>query len=316
MVIKDTIENNERISELLVDTGAYKDLDQPVILTSGALGIYYVNTEKLVQDGGKFEEYGDSSQAMIKHAVSMMAAHPTFKETIDILAEKILSLNAETIDIGLPIGISGGQRRDWLFSGPVANRLGLPHLSLYKQEEGKKDKMEIVMPDGSVSSVSSLKGTYFIHVVDLITEGSSVYKQQKDGQEKGWVPMIRAKNSIINDLVAVVSRHQGGEEALAEQNVNVHSFVTIDENFLDQYSNNPQRALSYQENPEKWTEDYLNRNGALVLLKTFNPDGGKLDRARKFLDRYEPVLKEAGKFDELDLAVQNEYGKTLSEYRR
>ncbi len=70
------MESNKRISELLVETGAYTDLDKPVILTSGELGIYYVNTEKLCQDSGKFKEHGDNSQAMIQHALEMIEEGP------------------------------------------------------------------------------------------------------------------------------------------------------------------------------------------------------------------------------------------------
>jgi len=308
------MESHKRISELLLETGAYKDLDKPVILTSGELGIYYVNTEKLAQDNGEFEKYGDSSQNMIKHAVNMMTAHQTFEEAIDILAEKVRSLIPGEGKTGY-VGVSGGQRRDWLFSGPVANKLGLPHLSLYKQEDGKPDVMEIVTPEGRIDYDSSARGIYVVHVVDLITEGSSVYSC-KDGKEKGWAPMIRAERSgrtgAINDLVAVVTRQQGGEEMLARQYVRVHPFVAIDENFLGKYSKDPERALKYQANPTAWSEDYLSRNGALVLLKSFDPKGGKLDRAKKFLGRYQDTLVESGRFEELDNAVKQEYGISLN----
>ena len=80
--------NNEDVCKLLIKTGAFKDLDEPVILTSGELGIYYVNTEKLCMDGGKFNEFGDDSEAMSKHAFNMMKIHPEFNEVVDVLARK------------------------------------------------------------------------------------------------------------------------------------------------------------------------------------------------------------------------------------
>ena len=93
------MKNNERISELLVETGAFTDLEKPVILASGDLGIYFINTEKLCQDGGKFKEYGNNSQAMVKHSLNMMEEHPTFKEVIDILAERAYqALDETTLD--------------------------------------------------------------------------------------------------------------------------------------------------------------------------------------------------------------------------
>ena len=70
--------SHPRLSQLLVETKAFRDLEKPVILASGDLGIYYINTEKLVQDGGEFEKYGESSLAMIMHAIRMTEIHPTF----------------------------------------------------------------------------------------------------------------------------------------------------------------------------------------------------------------------------------------------
>jgi hypothetical protein len=103
--------NDPRISQLLVETKAFKDLDKPVILTSGELGIYYINTEKLAQDNGEFEKYGDDSQAMIAHAIRMTQQHSTFGEVIDILTEDAKRLMASLVRNN-EYGISGGQRRD------------------------------------------------------------------------------------------------------------------------------------------------------------------------------------------------------------
>lgn len=322
------MESNKRISELLVETGAYTDLDEPVILASGELGIYYVNTEKLCQDGGEFKKYGNDSIAMIRHAVRMMKEHPTFEEVISILAERTvhLPINAGHIT---ECTISGGQRRDWLFSGPVAYILALPHISLYK--DGKVEFVEI-NKDGEPSAMSfnpadisekipgiiesldnpGIKGLYAIHIVDLITEASSCYRVE-DGEEKGWIPMLRKKEAVIDNLVAVVTRLQGGEEMLVglEKPVTVHPFVAIDEDFLKQRSKNPERALAYMEDPKLWSESYIREQGVEALVGTFNPKGGKLDRAKKFLKRYEDVLKESGQLTSLGIDVENKYGLKL-----
>ena len=305
--------NHPRISELLLETGAYKDLEEPVIMTSGELGIYYINTEMLCQDDGKFNEFGDNSQAMIQHAVQMTREHPTFQEVIGILSEETVKLLQQSIP---PKAISGGQRRDWIFSGPVAHQLNLPHFSLYKQEEGILDKVECILPKGEVIdySLRSLvsKATRFtvVHVVDLITEGSSVYKtdKKKDG---GWVPMLRSRGGNVTDLVAVVTRQQGGEEMLAEKGVQVHPFVAINKNFLRQHSSNPERALAYLQNPRQWNENYLRKHGALAFVETFNPEKGKLDRAIKFIERYSKVLEECGKLQELKEAISSRYELSL-----
>jgi orotate phosphoribosyltransferase len=301
------MESNKRICELLVQTGAFKDLDEPVILTSGELGIYYVNTEKLLQDNGEFEKYGDDALRMASHACSCYqnAGHRPFQDVIDILAEKVKVLFGDSEHNA----VSGGQRRDWLFSCPVAELLSVPHIALYKQKDGQEDHISI--NDGIESyKASDLSHFKIVHVVDLITEGSSVYRTE-NGAEKGWVPMIKSVDGNVNDLFAVVSRKQGGEEALAKQGVNVHSLVTIDEDFLKNHSKYPERDIAYFANPKFWSEKFLHDNEVTCLVKFFNPDGGKLDRAKKFIGRYGEYIKGIGAYEELDKKVQEAYGRKL-----
>jgi orotate phosphoribosyltransferase len=301
---------NKRLSQILVETKAFRDLENPVILTSGELGIYYINTEKLVQDNGEFEKYGDNSREMIKHAVRMMHEHPTFKEAIHLMLNDIVPyVNQANRNSEKECFFSGGQRRDWLFSGPMAEVLGMWHASLYKN--GKYEFLtshQDIFGDGQ----SNIKNLIAIHVVDLLTEGSSVYRQE-DLIEKGWLPELRKRGAIMNDLFAVVSRKQGAEEMLKKQGVNAHSFVDIDENFLKNYSKNPEMAIEYSKNPKQWSENYLKENGALIFLDYFNPEGKNIDRARKFLKRYGNVLQQTAGFYELDKAVQQKYSKSLDD---
>lgn len=292
---------NTRIAELLVATGAYRDLEEPVLLTSGELGIYYVNTEKLLQDQGRFSDYGDSSQQMIRHALQTERDQAGFAEVIGILTEAAQSFVS---GLGRPV-VSGGQRRDWLFSGPVAARLGVPHVSLYKD-----GRHEVVMPDGEMNSEFACDNACALHLVDLITQGSSVFRLD-EGVPKGWVPILRGKGYVIDKLLAVVTRKQGGEELLAEQGVAAHPFVAIDEQFVRQYSKNPDRAVAYLQNPAQWSETYLRENGASALIGAFDPESGKLDRARRFLDRYGSVLEQSGRRAELDALVKEKYQASL-----
>ena len=48
-------------AEILKNTGAYSDLEEPVILASGELGIYYINTEKIMPDEGTWKKYGNNA---------------------------------------------------------------------------------------------------------------------------------------------------------------------------------------------------------------------------------------------------------------
>lgn len=311
------MKSDQRVSELLVKTGAYTDLDEPVILASGeVLGIYYINSEKLLQDGGTWKEFGNDSNAMIQHAINITNKNPELKEVIDILAEKVNSLFPKTGSCA----ISGGQRRDWLFSGPVAAKLDMDHISIYKD-----GKIEILPPNDpgyqpnnlQNKIITDLSGRTIIHIPDMLTAASSCYRIEKGSKkEKGWIPEIRKRNGITTNLVSVVSRLQGGEQNLAEIGVNAESLVAIGPDFLQEHSTNSKRAIDYKKSPEQWTENYLKEHGALALVSTFDPNGKKIKRAKAFLENYGTVLTQANKLRELNSAVQDKYGVSLTEISR
>jgi hypothetical protein len=231
-------EKTEWMSELLFEMGGFEDLDLPTLLAGGDAGLYYVHTERLMGDGGRYKEYQDNSQELIQHTKRMMFENPAFGEIIGFLTNETLCLfpNGEVDDNCV---ISGGQTRDWVFSGPVAARLDIPHVSLYKQEDGKEDKIEVVLPGGEIDKDFNLEGKYSIHIVDLITEGSSIYREI-DGIKKGWIPMLKNQDVEVKDLVSVVDRMQGGPQNLEAQRVKAHSFIKINEKFLRKYSKFPE----------------------------------------------------------------------------
>ena len=205
------MENNEVIARHLEETGAYADKETPVLLTSGeSLTPFFVNAEKLCRDediSAFLKENGDSSKAIIDHAAELAGQHIEFSQDIAILVEKAKELFTNK-DRGLASAISGGQRRDWIFSGPVARQLDVPHISLYKQED-ETDKIEIVYPDGRMDLAPAKLPYYTVHVVDLLTKGSSCYDNET-GVAKGWIPMARNKDAHIRHLIAVVTRLQKG----------------------------------------------------------------------------------------------------------
>jgi orotate phosphoribosyltransferase len=299
----------ERISELLVETGAYKDLDSPVILTSGELGIYYVNTEKLLQDGGQWVEHGDNSQKMISYVKGLLSNKSSFKEVIDIMSDDTELKLSDKSTRYKKVSISGGQRRDWLFSGPVAYTLGLDHISLYKQTDDLV-KFEVLDPEGELIDKCNIAGWFAFHIVDLVTEGSSIYSLNSM-EPKGWVPMLRGEGVVIDSLLSVVTRRQGGEERLMEQGVYVNSFVSIDKDFLRKYSKDPDRALAYSKNPSEWSKNYIEKNGAMMFIDIFDPDGGKLERGLKFFSRYKKVLRMLGKLNDLEMAIRKKFDLEL-----
>lgn len=311
------MESHPRISELLLETGAFTDKEPPVILASGVIGIYYINTEKLMQDKGQWKNYKTSSQEMINHACKMAAEHSSFQDVIDILAEQASGLLKLPSPDAL---IAGGQTRDWIFSGPVARQLGVPHISIYKD-----GAMEGITPSGSRVAVTTYlenRDALALPIVDLITNGSSIYRME-DGKTKGWIPSVRGDynpgfGATVHDAMAVVDRLQGGpgsgRELMVNDKIGLHSQVFIDEDFLGDNSKDPARALDYKKDPDAWGENYIRNNGIEAFVCDFDPAGGdRLKKGKAFLAEYGHVLQESGRMAELDKAVQDKYNKHLVE---
>ena len=298
--------SNPIIEQHVIDTGTFQNVS-PRILNSGEVGFYYLNAEKLARDDGAWNKYKNDSEAMYHHTVQMTKEHPEFNEVIDILTNKAQSF----MDFLQPGKyISGGQTRDWIFSAPVANRLRVPHISIYKN-----GRVEAITPD--LEKVSSdyyrLNGAEALHIVDLLTEGSSCYRVESDGKVTGWVPSLRDLGLKANHLLAVVDRMQGGIENLSNQGIKVHSFVEVDREFLEKYSEDPERDLAYALNPKSVVVPYLQKNGALAFVDDFNPEGDRLDKANRFVERYGDALRDADKYVELVCAVHDKYGESLGE---
>ena len=184
----------------------------------------------------------------------------------------------------------------------------MPPVSLYIN-----GLVEVVSPEGEVYSPDSLAGWYVVHVVDLLTEGSSVYRVESS-QEQGWVPMLRQRGATVEDLLAVVSRRQRGEENLLRHGVTAHPMVTIDAAFLREHSSNPDRAVTYQTDPRGWSEQYLREHGALAFLDDFDPQGRNIDRARRFFERYETILQESRRgWTQFQAEIVERYGAHVDE---
>ena len=326
-----------KLIKLIFDTGAFQVLEEPTILTSGEIGIYYVNTEKLCPNSKELlAEFGDLPAEMIKGAVQCYENDEDFRYVIEALAEKAESY-LQSYNPLRAIAISGGQRRDWIFSGPVAVKLDLPHVTLYKPKKGNPDRIEVMLPDRRLLPDTMFDKISSVHIADLMTKGSSAYtasegmtiKQDaldEDGnilygspvKGDGWIPMQRRAGIEVNRMLNVVTRLQGGEENLLQAKVDAFSFVAINPGFITKANKADlltgekiDISLDYMQNPEFWSKEYIRNNGVDAFVKFFDPDGGKTDRAGKFVDTYNQVLEESGRIQELEEAVQKEYGRSL-----
>lgn len=290
------------LEEQAIKVNAFRNLDKPTILASGLLGWYFVNGENFLEDGGAWQAHKGYSNTMIAHAIDVMEHNPDYRRVIDILAAQAKELLANADNPA----ISGGENRDWLYSGPVAHVLGVPHVSLYK--DGQSFLHE---PDGELSTIHLPLMTDTVHIVDMITKGSSIYRNE-DGKEQGWIPQLRHLGvASIDHVIALITRNQGGELMLAEQGVTAHTHVSIDEDFLRRHSKRPHEDIAYFHDDRGYCERYLAEHGALELVDFFDPAHPKPDKREAFLRQFGDHLRTVGRYDELADAIKTRYGVNM-----
>lgn len=193
---------------------------QPFWYTSGKLGPFYINTQFLYGS----EAAANSLLATIEKACAgdrlafydqvysqieaQLSSCPIYARLIDLMTEAARGLHADFV--------SGGERRDFFFSMPVARRLGLGHLSIFKDLSTVYTDAQGVSMD---SASAGLAGKRSVHIADLITVASSYVR--------AWIPAVRALGADIAYSLAVVDRNQGGGQILADAGCPLTTLVTV-----------------------------------------------------------------------------------------
>jgi len=314
------MQSHPRLSELVVKYGSYSDKDKPVILKNGDLGIYFVNGEKTgITDTSFIKPNEEKPFEIISRCVKIMKENPDFDEVIDIMAGKVQELLDDYDGV---VAVSGGQTRDWVFSGPIAHKLVVPHIILFK--DGRVQYTTASSEDGNgnykpgtVVETTAPLSVSAVHVADMLTKGSSAYDPNHT-PPTGWIPMLRNKGVTVDHYVTMLTRLQGGEEILAKAvhngesaPIQTHSFVAIDDDFLRTYSKDPESAIRSRDSAA-WTKEYLKEGDLTSLVSFFDPKG-KIDHGINFMNKYRGHLEQVGRFDEFNKMVQDKYGKPIDE---
>lgn len=175
----------------------------------------------------------------------LLNTDPLYNEAIEVLAEYYES--HRTSD---PTAISGGERRDWFFSIPIARKLGLPHLALFKSGE-----MFISDGDGKALDLS-LEQCRVLHVADIINLASSYTDR--------WIPILAGYGVQLAETLSVAVRSEEGVNALAARGVAVTSPLIVNRAlFKEAHRLGLISAFAWQEvelyydSPKEWTRSYL-----------------------------------------------------------
>ncbi|MDD3029048.1 MAG: hypothetical protein PHS57_02020 [Alphaproteobacteria bacterium] len=183
-------------------------------------GPFYVNTEKLIGPeiaermlreitgivAGTVDAQARAEQ--LENAIlEAFKVSPLWQKLIETLLD---AARKEFAEKGCSL-ISGGERRDWLFSVPFAQKAELPHLYLFKNKETYC--VQPVKPDQLV-----------LHVSDLINNAASFFDL--------WQPTLEAAKLRCLGNVCVNVRGANGLKRLEAAGQKVVSLMTIDTAFF------------------------------------------------------------------------------------
>ncbi len=221
---------NNPIIEALFSTNAIRvcDPEQPFWYTSGTLGPFYINTHFLYrseQDASNLLLLIEESAAADRIAFPQFILGDLVKmyETCEIfrmVTDRIVN-EAEKIDFDF---ISGGERRDFFFSILPAYLMHKPHLCIFKDLQAVYTSADFA--ETIPIYEAKLAGKKALHIADLVTEASSYLR--------AWIPVIREFGADMQETIAIINRKQGGEEALLNEGIRLHSFVSVGSELFDE----------------------------------------------------------------------------------
>ncbi len=258
-MIQDDDKINNTIVSSLFRTNAIEvcEAGKPFFYTSGKFGPYYINTHYLF---GSKRDAEDLLSVMDNETQDKMALplklkslimkqysqNDIFRSVIDLLADEAVKFH--------PDHISGGERRDFFFSIPVAVRLNLPHISIFKDGSvflSTDDFNNTIYGNGSF-----LSGSKVLHIADLVTEASSY--------TRAWIPAIRNSGTAIDSSLSVVDRNQGGAEVMASEGIRFKALAVITDDFFENamrsgYISDEQFCMirSFTADPDRFIVDFL-----------------------------------------------------------
>ncbi len=251
--------------------------------TSNKPGPFYINTENIA---------GEQTETMLSAITKVMQADLTHEERTRTICEIVMqevrndpgyraAIDALVDDYRTsssyqPTVISGGERRDWFFSIPVAAKMGLPHIYLFKSGE-----YFVTEAEGKPLELA-LEHQKVLHVADIINLASSYVTK--------WIPILRSTPAIFHETLSVAVRSQAGIDVLKQHQVNVISPLIVGKplfaealslGLIPEFAHD--EIHQYYDSPVEWTRSLLaGRDGAGDDDQHAGLDTRKAERIRHF----------------------------------
>ncbi|MCL2474347.1 MAG: hypothetical protein FWF23_05575 [Alphaproteobacteria bacterium] len=277
------------IIKTILDTNAVSIWDSgkgPVFwYAANVPGPFYVNTEKII--GEKLSEkmlseitvivsssdsYIEKSKKLKKSILEAFLKDAGWQSIIRHLTD-LSKTNFQEYHI-----VSGGERRDWLFSVPFAYLLKIPHLYLFKKGDFVFEDNDIFTSTYTLKDVTNPKS---VHVSDLINNAHSFFDV--------WMPALKNAGCDCIGNLCVTVRGDNGRLRLEAAGQKVVSLVTVDARFFNQLCSMQliskktlDEILLFFDSSDKWVRKYALENPALFL--SLPEDAKALERMKVFFE--------------------------------
>ncbi len=216
--------------------------------TSGEIGPYYVQSAGIMEDGKAYSQACDDMTTLVKKVI------PNLDNII----------------------IAGGETRDWMFSGPVATRLNLPHTMIYN--------------DGKVIG-AKMNGRDIAFVADLNNEGSSPRDK--------WVPTAIKEGGNPKYIFFFIDRLEDGVKVMEKLNLESNALIPLDMEAWDYLQEEKIVTKSQHialcermENKYEWAKLMLQSEDGLDCLASLIASKKTKEKGEKILFQGYPKLKD------------------------
>ncbi|MCL6518032.1 hypothetical protein, partial [Alicyclobacillus sp.] len=276
----DAPSTHERLLGRLVEAGAIQVRTRadapPFWYTSNQPGPFYINVERLAGPhvpetllaiNGILRDHPDAaerSRRIRDRILSAWRGDEGYRETVALLADTARRLLPRP-----PRVISGGERRDWFFSIPLAEALEARHLYLYK--------------NGTWHGEDIAEGSDVVHVSDIVNTGSSYFRH--------WLPTLERAGFRCDATFTVAVRSQIGQRALEERGIRVVTPLRMDETVFRQAAGAGlippfalEDVLQYFASPRAWTQRLLDTCGPILLAAAADMDPVARGRLEAFVE--------------------------------
>jgi len=230
--------------------------------TSGEIGPYYVQSAGMLADGQAYHQACEDMATLVRRVTELTDREDMVIKAIGSESENIV--------------ISGGESRDWIFSFPVAQMLGLSHFMIYK--------------DGKTLG-ASVKDKRVIHIADLNNEGSS--------PRDLWMPAIKKAGGNPTDIIFYVDRMEDGIKVMQELKLRSHSVIPLDEQAWSYLQEAKvitpeiyQALCQRMEDKDTWARKMLMSDAGLETLAALLASGKSREKGQKILTVGYPDMKE------------------------